>query len=351
MEGCLRSLGSRPPFCSCANMARGMLKKVRRRRPLSCCMLERLLSPPCCRLTRRRSEESDQVPAILDASRPWLLMNLAGRPACALERSCSSPRRAPDFLPSMPRFAGAALALNELAETRHAMLAGLVFAGPSRVFNAEQIDDYLDARGDPAGRVLMNPPFSASPQHRRESMRDATVRHIRHRPLRRLSLNGRPPRCSDGEPTILERSDITKALYADLRRPASFRFHRDRRRPASIARHGTKASIRGSQVIRPGSGNSGGLIFWAGHAAEPCRTCSGLLETICRLASPFRLPAGRRLPTAAPFARPVRARLHPLFNASSAPARPFATAADYLRTARATPRTKPCVQRPIYEPY
>ena len=41
--------------------------------------------------------------------------------------------------------AGAALALNELAETRHAMLAALFPQAPVTRFNAEQIDDYLDA--------------------------------------------------------------------------------------------------------------------------------------------------------------------------------------------------------------
>ena len=46
--------------------------------------------------------------------------------------------------------AGAALALNELAETRHALLSELFPKTPVTRFNAEQIDDYLDATIQPA---------------------------------------------------------------------------------------------------------------------------------------------------------------------------------------------------------
>jgi predicted RNA methylase len=83
---------------------------------------------------------------------------------------------------------GAALILNELAETRHAMLKALFPDAPVTQFNAEQIDDFLASPLRPAA-ILMNPPFSASP-HIDRAARDAAARHIRSA-LRRLADGGR----------------------------------------------------------------------------------------------------------------------------------------------------------------
>ncbi len=158
----------------------GMLKKAAgAARYLS--MLERLaaLLPS----HTRRSEESDQFQQFSTPLGLGFLMGIAAqvRPGeIVLEPSAGT-----GLLAIHAEIAGAALALNELAETRQAMLAALFPQAPVTRFNAEQIDDYLDASIAPVC-VLMNPPFSASPNIER-SMRDATVRHIRSA-LRRVAV-------------------------------------------------------------------------------------------------------------------------------------------------------------------
>ena len=122
--------------------------------------------------------------------------------------------------------AGAGLALNELAETRHALLSGLFPQAPVTPFNAEQIDDYLDAAIQPT-TVLMNPPFSASPGIER-TMRDATVRHIRSA-LRRLPDGGRLVVLTAANHDPAKRGDrraLCRSFGAGV-----LRVHRERRRP------------------------------------------------------------------------------------------------------------------------
>ncbi|MGO9365478.1 MAG: hypothetical protein ACLP02_18830, partial [Rhodomicrobium sp.] len=161
----------------------GMLKKAGSpARYLS--MLERLaaLLPS----HTRRSEESDQFQQFSTPLGLAFLLSVAAqiRPGeLVLEPSAGT-----GLLAIHAEIAGAALALNELAETRHSMLAAMFPQASATRFNAEQIDDYLVASVVPA-TVLMNPPFSASPNIER-SMRDATVRHIRSA-LRRVADGGR----------------------------------------------------------------------------------------------------------------------------------------------------------------
>ncbi|MGO9473576.1 MAG: strawberry notch-like NTP hydrolase domain-containing protein, partial [Rhodomicrobium sp.] len=161
----------------------GMLRKAGSpARTLS--MLERLsaLLPS----HTRRSEESDQFQQFSTPLGLGFLICLAAqiRPGeLVLEPSAGT-----GLLAIHAEIARATLALNELAETRHAMLAALFPQAALTRFNAEQADDYLDASVAPP-IVLMNPPFSASPNIER-SMRDATVRHIRSS-LRRLAAGGR----------------------------------------------------------------------------------------------------------------------------------------------------------------
>src|SRR3546814_15426273 len=72
--------------------------------------------------------------------------------------------------------AGAALALNETAETRAGLLARLFREAPVTRHNAEQIHDHLPVELRPTV-VLMNPPFSASPGVVGR-YRAATVKHL-----------------------------------------------------------------------------------------------------------------------------------------------------------------------------
>ena len=83
---------------------------------------------------------------------------------------------------------GADLVLNELAETRAALLGRLFPAIAVSGHDAAQIDDYLPADHAP-DVVVMNPPFSAV-AHVDKRMKEATLRHIASA-LARLEPDGR----------------------------------------------------------------------------------------------------------------------------------------------------------------
>ncbi|QIG78571.1 strawberry notch-like NTP hydrolase domain-containing protein [Stakelama tenebrarum] len=83
---------------------------------------------------------------------------------------------------------GGSLVLNELAEIRAEMLAGLFGDGPVTRHDAAHIHDYLRADIVPSV-VVMNPPFSAV-AHVDRTMKDAALRHIGSA-LARLAEGGR----------------------------------------------------------------------------------------------------------------------------------------------------------------
>ncbi|WP_341529988.1 strawberry notch family protein [Nostoc sp. UHCC 0302] len=83
---------------------------------------------------------------------------------------------------------GATLMLNELAQDRAKILRRLFPGVPLFSVNAEQINDYLAGKTQPSV-VLMNPPFSSSPNVRERSP-DATPRHI-NSALQKLCDGGR----------------------------------------------------------------------------------------------------------------------------------------------------------------
>ncbi len=84
--------------------------------------------------------------------------------------------------------AGAKLILNELHQVRRELLLQLFPGVPVSEVNAEQIDDLLDRRVSPTV-VIMNPPFSASPNRERRNP-FATLKHIKSA-LMRLQHGGR----------------------------------------------------------------------------------------------------------------------------------------------------------------
>ena len=144
----------------------GMLKKAgSAARYLS--MIERLAALLPSHM--RRSEESEQFQQFSTPLGLGYLMSLAAH--LSPQQVVLEPSAGTGLLAIHAEIAGATLILNELAETRGAMLSALFPQAPVTRFNAEQIDDYLDAAIEP-GTVLMNPPFSASPGIDR-SMRDA----------------------------------------------------------------------------------------------------------------------------------------------------------------------------------
>ena len=78
--------------------------------------------------------------------------------------------------PILAELSGAALVLNELADTRARLLSLLFPAVTVTRFDAAHIDDHLDAGVTPS-IVLMNPPFSAVANVDRR-IGDAALRHI-----------------------------------------------------------------------------------------------------------------------------------------------------------------------------
>ena len=134
----------------------------------------------------RRSEESD---ALQQFSTP-IPLGLAASAAAAITPAdmVLEPSAGTGLLAILAELSGAALLLNELAETRAALLSRL-FPGISVTrFDAAHIDDHLDA-GNMPSVVLMNPPFSAI-AHVDRRMANAALRHISSA-LARLAEGGR----------------------------------------------------------------------------------------------------------------------------------------------------------------
>lgn len=230
----------------------------------------------------RRSEESDQFQQFSTPLGLGFLMTVAAQ--LTANDLLLEPSAGTGLLAIHAEIAGARLALNELAETRHDLLSRLFPQAPVTRFNAEQIDDYLDAAVQPA-TVLMNPPFSASPGIDR-TMRDATVRHIRSA-LRRLPDKGRLVvlTAAAHDPSQTE----IKTLYADLCDRMAFVF------TASVdgriyARHGTNIDTRLTVIDRIPEQLATGLIS-AGHAASLAELLALIEAKLPPRPPSFSLPA------------------------------------------------------------
>ena len=281
----------------------------------------------------RRSEESDQFQQF---STPLGLAYLMGHAAqIAPGEAVLEPSAGTGLLAIQAEAAGASLILNELADTRRAMLAGLFSAASVTGFNAEHIDDYLSPSSAPA-IALMNPPFSASPSVER-TMRDAAARHIRSA-LRRLPEGGRlvvltganqKPGGEDlaGKGKCVFTATIAGAIYA---------------------RHGTTVDTRLTVIDRV-SGDAASPET-AGHAAtlaELLALIDGKLPSRPSLSGATAAASYAVVPPAAPAAQ----------TSSSLPARsapqlrlPIA-AAEVIYGARETAESGAAFSDRLYEPY
>ncbi|MGO9473280.1 MAG: strawberry notch-like NTP hydrolase domain-containing protein, partial [Rhodomicrobium sp.] len=314
----------------------GMLKKAGSpARYLS--MLERLsaLLPS----HTRRSEESDRLQQFSTPLGLGFLAALAGQ--AGQGDLVPEPSAGTGLLAIHAEIAGAALVLNELAETRHGVLSALFPAAPLSRFNAEQIDDYLDVSVAPTA-VLMNPPFSASP-HIERSMRDATVRHIRSA-LRRLAEGGRLVvlTAAAHDPANPE----IKGLYADLAGAARFVF------TASVdgriyARHGTSVDTRLTVIDRIAQADGPALIS-AGHANSLTELLSFIEGKLPPRPSAAAVQPRPALPR---FAAPKTQFRQPAASSFPAVQDPADDAAEiaYEPNASAAPDTR--FSERIYEPY
>ncbi|WP_375778586.1 strawberry notch-like NTP hydrolase domain-containing protein [Bradyrhizobium sp. ma5] len=147
-------------------------------------MLARIAS--CLPTHTRRSEDSQ---ALQQYSTPIPL----GLTACAAAGITPAdrvlePSAGTGLLAILAELAGGSLMLNELADSRAALLDHLFANIEVTRFDAAQIDDHLDTRFVPS-IVLMNPPFSAVANVDRR-MADAAFRHIASA-LARLCNGGR----------------------------------------------------------------------------------------------------------------------------------------------------------------
>ena len=122
----------------------------------------------------RRSQESQ---ALQQFSTP-IPLGLVAATAAAITSAdrVLEPSAGTGLLAILAELAGGSLVLNELADTRAALLSSLFPAIPVTRFDAAQIDDHLDPAVMPSV-VLMNPPFSvmANVEGR---MPDAAYRHV-----------------------------------------------------------------------------------------------------------------------------------------------------------------------------
>jgi len=134
----------------------------------------------------RRSEESE---AFQQFSTP-IPLGFAAATAAAItvDDVVLEPSAGTGLLAILAEIAGGRLHLNELAETRGALLSSLFPALSITRFDAAQIDDYLDTGAVPSV-VLMNPPFSVM-ANVSGRMADAAYRHVASA-LARLAPGGR----------------------------------------------------------------------------------------------------------------------------------------------------------------
>ena len=134
----------------------------------------------------RRSEESQ---ALQQFSTPIELAFAAATAAAITPADVVlEPSAGTGLLAIFAELAGSRLALNELVETRAALLGQLFPGAATTCYDAAHIHDHLDDAVRPSV-VLMNPPFSAA-AHVDGAVADAALRHVSSA-LARLAEGGR----------------------------------------------------------------------------------------------------------------------------------------------------------------
>jgi predicted RNA methylase len=281
----------------------------------------------------RRSEESDQFQQFSTPLGLGYLMAHAAQ--IAPGEAVLEPSAGTGLLAIQAEAAGASLILNELADTRRAILAGLFSAASVTGFNAEHIDDYLSPSSAPA-IALMNPPFSASPSVER-TMRDAAARHIRSA-LRRLPEGGRlvvltganqKPGSEDlaGKGVCVFTATVAGAIYA---------------------RHGTTFDTR-LTVIDRASGDATSPET-AGHAATLAELLALIDDTLPSRPSLSGATAAASSAVALP-ARPAEKASSPRPAKSAPQPQLLIAAAEVIYGARETAGSGAAFSDRLYEPY
>ena len=240
--------------------------------------------------------------------------------------------------------AGARLVLNELSETRAALLVRLFDGCVVSRHDAAQIHDYLDPTVVP-DVIVMNPPFSVI-AHVHRTMKDAALRHIGSA-LARLAPGGRlvaitGANCSPYLPGWA-------AAYADLQERSRVLFS------AAIdgrvyARHGTTVDTRLTVFERIPADDP--KVFPASPGVAPdTRTLLKWVDDLVPPRSPVIIPSIRALPL-------VMGRgetKHNVARTMPVPPTPVAPATDTVElsyeTLAWTQSTTGGMTEAIYEPY
>jgi hypothetical protein len=237
----------------------------------------------------RRSEDSQTFQQF---STP-IALGLAASTAAAITPAdlVLEPSAGTGLLAILAELAGGSLVLNELAETRAALLGHLFPGRDVTRFNAAQIDDYLDA-GIVPSVVLMNPPFSAMANVDRR-MADTALRHISSA-LARLAEGGRlvaitgasfgpdNPAWTDAFVRLQERGRVVFSAAID---------------GAVFAKHGTTVDTRLTVIDKNPADNPAVFPTSPGMAPDAATLLAWVMQQV---------PA--RLPIAAAIAVPVSPR-------------------------------------------
>jgi predicted RNA methylase len=233
----------------------------------------------------RRSEESDQLQQF---STP-IALGFAAAEAAALTAAdlVLEPSAGTGLLAIFAELAKARLTLNEIADTRSALLGRLFRGVDVGRHNAEHIHDRLDPAIRPSV-VLMNPPFSASP-HVEGRFAEAAMRHLASA-LARLAEGGRLVAITGHN--VGPDQPAWRAAFAQLQQKARVVF------TAAIAgqayaRHGTNFQTRLTVLDRIPADDPDRFPPSPGIAADAAQ----LLGWVSRLVPP-RQPTAPSLPIA-----------------------------------------------------
>jgi predicted RNA methylase len=242
----------------------------------------------------RRSEESETFQQF---STPLPLAFVAAAAAAiAPADRVLEPSAGTGLLAIFADLAGAALVLNELAETRAGLLGHLFpDVGVTR-FDAARIDDHLDASATPTV-VLMNPPFSALANVDRRRT-DAALRHVSSA-LARLAEGGRLVAITQA--SLAADSPAWREDFIRLQERGTVVFS------AAIdgavyARHGTTVETRLTVIDKRAAEDPAAFPASPGTAPDAATLLRWVTESV-----PPRLPIADSAPRAT-AALPVRAR-------------------------------------------
>ena len=289
----------------------------------------------------RRSEESQ---ALQQFSTP-IALGFAAATAAAITPAdlVLEPSAGTGLLAIFAELAGGRLVLNELAETRAALLGRLFPGVPVTRHDAAQIHDHLDLAVRPSV-VLMNPPFSVA-AHVEGRVADAAFRHVTSA-LARLAEGGRlvaitgaslapdNPAWRDGFVHLQQRGRVVFSAAID---------------GSVYARHGTTIDTRLTVIDRVPADDPTAFPASPGMAADAATLLAWVTAQV-----PPRLPIAAR-GTAATTARFLPARTRSVCSPRRVSVPASATEPTGIELAYETVDWKPaeggCITDALYEGY